>query len=114
MSSVVIFSIIILLAICIKDTNERYLCIIFYLASLACGYILGLSPTIFASGPRIFFMTNILLIIIGGMLLKNILEEVTINKRLWKIICIIYCALSSMYAVIYVGGIAIKTIFKID
>lgn len=113
-SSVVIFSIIILLAIFIKDKNERYLCIIFYLASLTCGYILGLSPTIFASGPRIFFMTNILLIIIAGMLLKNILEEVTINKGLWKISCIIYCALSSMYAVIYVGGIAIKTIFKID
>lgn len=113
-SSVIIFSIIILLFICLKNKNERYLCIIFYLAALACGYILGFSPTIFASGPRIFFMTNILLIIISGILLKNILEEVSANKMLWKVSSIAYCSLSGMYALIYVGGIAIKTIFKID
>ncbi|MFT8352402.1 DUF6056 family protein [Clostridium saccharoperbutylacetonicum] len=113
-SSVIIFSIIILMFMCIKNKNERYLCIIFYLAALSCGYILGFSPTIFASGPRIFFMTNILLLMIGGILLKNILEEIPINKMLWKISSIFYCSLASIYALIYVGGIAIKTIFKIN
>jgi hypothetical protein len=113
-SSIIIFSIVILMFLCIKNKNERYLCIIFYLAALACGYVLGFSPTIFASGPRIFFMTNILLLMIGGILLKNILEEVPINKMLWKISSIFYCSLASVYALIYVGGIAIKTIFKIN
>jgi hypothetical protein len=113
-SSVIIFSIIILFFLCVKNKAERYLCIIFYLASLASGYILGFSPTIFASGPRIFFMTNMLFIIVCGILLKIMLEEVTINKMLWRISYICYCMLSSMYALIYVGGIAIKTIFKID
>ncbi|WP_459479397.1 DUF6056 family protein [Clostridium saccharoperbutylacetonicum] len=112
-SASIIFSIVILMFLCINNKNERYLCIIFYLAALACGYILGFSPTIFASGPRIFFMTNILLLMIGGILLKNILEEVPINKMLWRLSSIFYCSLASIYALIYVGGIAIKTIFKI-
>ena len=113
-SFLVISSIIVLLFICLKNKSDIYLCILLYLASLASGYILGFSPTIFGSGPRIFFMTDILLIVVGGVLLKIVLEEVTLNKMLWRISCICYCTLSGIYALIYIGGIAVKTILKID
>ncbi len=113
-SCLIVFSIIILLFTCIKNKNDKYLCIIIYLASMASGYILGFSPTIFGSGPRIFFMTDILLVTISGILLKTMLEEVVLNKMLWRISCISYSTLAGIYALIYVGGIALKTIYKIE
>jgi hypothetical protein len=110
----VIFSLAILIFACIKNVNDRYLCVILFLAALASGYILGFSPTIFASGPRIFFFTDMLLMIIGGIVLKTMLEEVPVNKLLWKIACVCYCSLAGINALLYVGGIAMKTIFKLE
>lgn len=113
-SALVMLSLIGFIFVTIKNKNDRYICLILYLASLSSGYILGLSPTIFASGPRIFFMSNILLIIISGILLKTMIEQIKLNELLWKITTYVYIALSSIYSIMYIGGIAIKTLFKID
>ncbi|CAI3203903.1 membrane hypothetical protein [Clostridium neonatale] len=113
-SAFVMLSLIGFIFVTIKNKNDRYICLILYLASLSSGYILGLSPTVFASGPRIFFMSNILLIIIAGILLKAMIEQIKLNKLLWKITTYAYIALSSIYSIMYIGGIAIKTLFKID
>ena len=93
---------------------DGFICIILYLALLASGYVLGLSPTIFASGPRIFFMSNILTVVIATILLRNILTQLKHNGLLWKISYIFYTSLSTIFMVIYIGGLAVKTIFKVD
>jgi hypothetical protein len=111
-SGAVIAGVIILLIACITDKNDRFLCVILLLAGLASGYILGFSPTVFASGPRIFFLTDMLLIIVSGVLLKTMAEEVPMNKTLWRIGCACFCSMAGINALIYVGGIAIKTLYK--
>ena len=45
---------------------------ILYFASLLSAYVLGFSPTIFASGHRIFFVTDVLLILLIALLIYEI------------------------------------------
>lgn len=110
----VLIEIGILIYFVLDTNNNRYLGIIFYLAALSSGYILGLSPTIFASGPRIFFLTDILLLLISGIVLGQFLKDFKPNTLIWRLSIIIYVSMGGLMAIMYIGGIALKSIFKID
>lgn len=102
-----------LLCIVLGRHTTCFICILFYLAALAAGYILGLSPTIFASGPRIFFITDILLVLINTMLFILLIKKPIAHSLTAKISYLIYLILGSGFSVMYIGGIAIKSIFHI-
>lgn len=114
LSSLVLILLCALIIFSLGLNVDSLICFILFLALLCSGYVLGLSPTIFASGPRIFFITDILLVLISSILLKNILITQKLDQLLWKVSCIFYISLSGMFALIYIGGIAVKTLFKID
>ena len=94
--------------------NHRYLVVLFYLASLCSGYILGLSPTVFASGPRVFFLTDILVIVMLGITLGYSFTKVTLHQSMWRLALVLYSSLSGIMALIYFGGILAKSTFKIN
>lgn len=98
----------------LDDFDHRYLVMLLYLASLCSGYVLGLSPTIFASGPRVFFLSDILIVIIGGITLGNLFFKVTLNPTIRCLSLIFYSSLSGIMAMIYAVGILAKSIFKIN
>ncbi len=63
-----------------------------YLASLCSGYILGFSPTIFESGLRIFFISDILIVLLISNLTKELFKfEI---KKWFKIIVFLLFAVS--------------------
>jgi hypothetical protein len=53
---------------------------ILYLAALTTGYIMAISPTIFASGSRVFFIGDVLILLIIGILLKEIITDSNIGQ----------------------------------
>ena len=103
-----------LLSIVLGKHTTCFVGILFYLAALAAGYILGLSPTIFASGPRIFFITDILLVLINGLLFILLIKKPITHSLTAKISYLIYIILGLGFSVMYLGGIAIKSIFHIE
>lgn len=84
--SVVLF-IAILIAYCFKRKEEQLVYTLLYLAALAASYIMFISPTIYASGNRIFFVGDCIILIIGGNLLKQIFSMSSIleNRAFIKI-----------------------------
>ena len=84
-------SITLILAIMIftsfKDRKKSIIYTIIYLAGLCSSLIMGLSPTVFASGVRIFFMTDIMIIVVIAGLANEILSKKDIKiKQLISII----------------------------
>lgn len=65
------------LLLILSGKNTTGLCVIlFYFAGLASGLVMGFSPTIFASGNRVFFVLDIFIVLIIGILLyKNTKDE---------------------------------------
>lgn len=61
------------------NTELKYLSIILYLAAICSALSISISPTIYASGPRIFFLTDILIIVIIGLILSELLKKWRIN-----------------------------------
>jgi len=66
-----------------------------YFAALASGYAVSLSPTIFASGNRIFFVGDILFVFLIGFLLKELTNYVDIKNKIFKVMLTILFLLSS-------------------
>ncbi len=64
-----------LLWIAFDKKEDKFLTVILYLAALASGYAISFSPTIFASGSRIFFVGNILIIFVTAKLLCEFLKN---------------------------------------
>jgi len=58
----------ILLFITFDKKEDKFITVVLYFAALCSGYMLSFSPTIFASGSRIFFISNILMIFIAAKL----------------------------------------------
>lgn len=75
--------IIIYLFYIIFDQEDCILISLMFLAAISCSLVMGFSPTVYASGSRIFFATNVLLIICIGSLFKKYLEMYKINKILY-------------------------------
>jgi len=79
---ILLFTILIIpvLFLFIFDNPElKYLSIILYLAAICSALSISISPTIYASGPRIFFLTDILIIVIIGLILSEFLRKWRIN-----------------------------------
>lgn len=70
----VLLLIAILLVTALRKKENGINCAVLFCGALASGYVLFLSPTIYASGSRIFFAGDILLLLILGTLLKEVLD----------------------------------------
>ena len=57
----------------------KYFSIILYLAAICSALSISISPTIYASGERVFFVTDILLIISSVLLLNEVLRKWKMN-----------------------------------
>ncbi len=57
----------------------QYLSIILYLAAICSALSISISPTIYASGPRVFFVTDILIVVAIGLILSELLRKWRIN-----------------------------------
>ena len=56
-----------------------FLSIILYLAAICSALSISISPTIYASGPRVFFVTDILIVVAIGLILSELLRKWRIN-----------------------------------
>lgn len=72
------------------DVEMKYLSIILYLASICSAISISVSPTIYASGARIFFVTDILIIIIIALILSEFLRKWKVNIYLALVLIIIF------------------------
>lgn len=75
----VLLLLIILMFIAFNDIGMKYISVIMYLAAICSGLSISVSPTIYASGARIFFVTDIIVIILITLLLTE-----QINKNIYK------------------------------
>lgn len=57
--------------------------VLLYLAALASMYSISVSPTIFASGDRVFFMTDILLVLLVGLITKELILQTNVRNEKW-------------------------------
>jgi len=79
------------------DNTEKILAIVFYGASLSLGYVLGFSSTIFASGQRIFYVPDLLFLILFGMIANYFLK--ISSKNIKDVIMFIFFIVSVLAAV---------------
>ena len=96
-----------LIYIC-KNKKNGIIASILYLASICSALVLSLSPTIYASGNRVFMSTDILLVIISSMLSIKLFQTTNKkNKSLSYILLIVLIALSCLfYLNLYKNGIS--------
>lgn len=73
----------------------KYLSVILYLAGICSALSISISPTIYASGARVFFVTDILIILINSLILNECLRKWRINIYL-ILVFIILCGNSFM------------------
>ncbi|MPL95150.1 hypothetical protein SDC9_41316 [bioreactor metagenome] len=73
----------VLLWIALRKKEDKILMVSLYLAALASGYVVGFSPTIFASRSRIFFVGNILVLLIAVKLFCEILSYENVHFPRW-------------------------------
>ena len=79
----------------------KYLSVILYLAAVCSALSISISPTIYASGTRVFFVTDILIIIISALILNEFLRRWRVNIYL-VLVFLILCANSFMLYVLKV------------
>ena len=72
--TIVLFTAIVLMA-AFQEKRRACLYTLLYIAALMSSYSMAFSPTIFASGGRVFFVTDMLLILISVGLLKELMES---------------------------------------
>lgn len=63
-----------LLVAALRKKQDGVYCAVLFCGALFCGYVLFLSPTIYASGSRIFFAGDVLLILLLGVLFREVLD----------------------------------------
>ena len=92
--SLAIFIIILLVAVLIifafDKIKDGYLVFIIYLAALASTISIGMSPTMYASGARIFMVTDILFIVIIALMNLDIIKNKLHKKIALYIILILW------------------------
>lgn len=69
-----------LVAVSFEKVGMRITNMIIYCAVLTASYIMGISPTIFASGFRTFFAADVLAIFLCAMLLREIFS----HRKIWQ------------------------------
>lgn len=66
----------ILVFLSFNDNLQSIINALIYCAALASGYIIGFSPTIFASQFRVFFMTDLLIVILIGVTFRELFRKI--------------------------------------
>ena len=67
---------------CLEYSREAKIVALFFLAIFASGIVMGMSPTVFASGERVFFLSYLLLILVQAFLLKNVISYEYNNEKI--------------------------------
>ena len=88
-----------------KDVKNGLIVSVLYFASVCSTIVLGFSPTVYASGNRVFILTDFLIILINSLLCVEIFEKNEKNKWivLYTIITIIIA--SDAYVNLFTNGI---------
>ena len=73
-----------------SSIERKYLAILFFSASIMSAFILSFSPTIFASGERIWFIPYIMYILALALVFMEALKYIDISSNKFKIIFSIY------------------------
>lgn len=85
--SVFCMTLVLFVGVCIlfafRNKIEAILNVLLYLAALASMYSISVSPTIFASGERVFFMTDILLVLLVGLITKELILQTNAHNEKW-------------------------------
>ena len=106
--SVFCMTIVLFIGVCVlltfRDKTEAILSFLLYLAALASMYSISISPTIFASGDRVFFMTDILLVLLVGLVTKElILRTDTLNKKWFYRVRLVLLFFAACYVLDEIG-----------
>lgn len=67
---------------CLEYSKEAKIVALFFLAIFASGIVMGMSPTVFASGERVFFLSYLLLILVQAFLIKNVISYEYNNEKI--------------------------------
>ena len=68
-----------------RDTRAAVTHMVIYYAALAAAFVMGFSPTIFASGNRVFFMPDVLLLLLLALTVKEYHNEYGIDIGLKRV-----------------------------
>lgn len=111
--SIVCFTIILFIAVLLfilfEKKEMKFISVVLYFAALSSGYMLALSPTIFASRSRVFFIGDVLLLLLVGLLLKELLTNSEIIQKRYAKLCFLGMIIFSIimfvdYITIFVKG----------
>ena len=73
---------------------------VIYFAALASSWSLSFSPTIFASGNRIFFITNILFVVLISSLLNEISQYINLkDSKKYNLLCVIFLSIAAIFII---------------
>ena len=106
-SSFIIILVAVQLIYALKNKKAGFITSIIYCAGLCSGLAISLSPTIYASGNRVYAVTDMLLVLVSGRLWIELFKK---GKKNWKILAtvvlIIIIAISTkLYINLYTTGI---------
>ncbi|NSB33725.1 DUF6056 family protein [Clostridium saccharoperbutylacetonicum] len=79
----ILLFIAILLFFIFDKLEDKLIAVVLYFASLASSYVISFTPTVFASGERVFFITHVIIVLLIGMVARELFEKENIleNKR---------------------------------
>ncbi len=83
----------------IFEREEFIIVSLMFLAAVCCSVVMGFSPTVYASGKRIFFATNVLLILCVAALFRRYMQKYKINNMLYVSFLLISLALAIRFIV---------------
>lgn len=100
--SILCLTLVLCIGVCLflvyQDKVEAFLNTLLYCAALVSMYSISISPTIFASGNRIFFLTDVLMVLQIGMVVKELLRSTNIsNEKRFRIAQLALICLASCY-----------------
>lgn len=96
----ILFLVPLLLFLAFNNMKTKLLTIVLYLAAICSGLSISISPTIYASGDRVFFVTDVLFIVILALLTGEILKDRLQKKNLFIVSAIVIISvglLKSLY-----------------
>lgn len=64
----------------LRDSIESIIVALLFLAAFASGIIMGMSPTVFASGDRVFLLSYLLLVVVIAFLVTRVINDYIIKE----------------------------------
>lgn len=78
----------------LKDPIRRVLLVLFYGASLCSSLAMSFVPTVYASGYRIFFLSDMLMVMVGLMLLDMVLDSMKTMPKWFTLCYVVFAAMA--------------------